>query len=131
MIDAGAPAAIIAAMRTQHKDDSGVANYGCWALCNITELPAGQQDAVNVDAPAAIIAAICTHSDSADVAHFGCAALANIAAHAAGKSAIIAAGGLSVIEAAIARHDEAKKPGATVLALCRADLPARAIADMD
>jgi hypothetical protein len=41
-------------------------------------------------------------------------------------------GSLSVIEAAIWLHDEAKEPGATVLALCRAEgVPARSIADMD
>jgi hypothetical protein len=102
-IDAGAPAAIVAAM-TKHKDVADVAHYGCWALLNIAGIPAGQESAVIAGAPAAIVAAMTKHKNVADVAHDGIYALRNIACIPAGREAVVHAGAPRAIIAALHTH---------------------------
>ena len=59
-VDAGAPAAVVAAMNV-HSRVTNVAECGCRALCNLTFVSAGRQAALDASAPAAIVVALSTH----------------------------------------------------------------------
>ena len=71
-VDAGAPAAIVAAI-TAHKRDADVAHFGCWTLSRIALLPAGKSAVISAGGRAAVEAAVASHADAKEP---GAAALA-------------------------------------------------------
>ena len=99
-VDAGAVAAVIAAMRA-HAGVSGVAHRGCRALLNIASIPAGALAAIDAGAPTAVVAAMRAHAGVSGVAQYGCWALLNIAFLPAGQQAAIDAGAPAAIVASM------------------------------